>query len=59
MTYQLSRNEKSEIENARDLGLQQKKMADLEIKSYSNAKQVLDKHKISIDKDLPKFARHC
>jgi chromosome segregation ATPase len=37
-------NQKSEIENARDLALQQKKMADLEIKSYSNAKQVLDRH---------------
>ncbi len=50
------KNEKSEIENARDLALSKKKMADLEIKSYSNAKQVLDKHKISIDKDLTKFA---
>ena len=50
------KNQKSEIENARDLALQQKKMADLEIKSYSNAKQVLDRHKISIDEDLTKFA---
>jgi hypothetical protein len=32
------KNQKSEIENARDLALQQKKMADLEIKSYTNAK---------------------
>ena len=50
------KNEKSEIENARDLALQQKKMADLEIKSYTNAKQVLDRHNISINEDLPKFA---
>ena len=50
------KNQKSEIENARDLALHQKKMADLEIKSYSNAKQVLDRHKISIDEDLTKFA---
>jgi len=49
-------NVKSASENARDLALQQKKMADLEIKSYSNAKQVLDRHKISIDEDLAKFA---
>jgi len=49
-------NQKSEIENARDLALQQKKMADLEIKSYSNAKQVLDRHKLSITEDLGKFA---
>ena len=41
-------NQKSEIENARDLAMQQKKMADLEIKSYSNAKQVLDRHNLSI-----------
>ena len=50
------KNEKSQIENARDLALQQKKMADLEIKSYTNAKQVLDRHNISINEDLPKFA---
>lgn len=50
------KNEKLEIENARDLALQQKKRIDLEIKSYSGAKQVLDRHKISIDKDLTKFA---
>ena len=51
------RNHKSEIENARDLALQEKKMADLEMKSYSNAKQVLDRNSISINEDLPKFAR--
>ena len=45
-------NQKSEIENARDLAFQQKKMADLEIKSYSNAKQILDRHKLSITEDL-------
>ena len=49
-------NQKSEIENARDLAMQQKKMADLEIKSYSNAKQVLDRHNLSITEDLDKFA---
>ena len=35
---------------------QKKKMADLEIKSYTNAKQVLDRHNISIDEDCPKLA---
>ncbi|HZI71277.1 MAG TPA: hypothetical protein VFD60_08955, partial [Nitrososphaeraceae archaeon] len=50
------KNQKSEIENARDSALQQKKMADLEIKSYTNAKQVLDRHNISINEDLPKLA---
>ncbi len=50
------KNQKSEIGKLRDLALQQKKMADLEIESYSNAKQVLDRHKISISEDLPKFA---
>jgi hypothetical protein len=49
-------NQKSEIENARDLAMQQKKMADLEIKSYSNAKQVLDRHNLSISEDISKFA---
>src|SRR3954451_14592393 len=32
------KNQKSEIENVRDLALQQKKMTDLEIKSYTDAK---------------------
>jgi hypothetical protein len=50
------KNQKSEIENVRDLALQQKKMADLEIKSYTDAKQVLDRHNISINEDLPKLA---
>ena len=36
------KNQKSEIENVRDLALQQKKMADLEIKSYTNAKYWID-----------------
>lgn len=49
-------NKKLEIENALDLALQQTKMAELEIKSYTNAKQVLDKHNISINEDLPKLA---
>lgn len=50
-------NKKLEIENALDLALQQTKMAELEIKSYTNAKQVLDKHNISINEDLPKLAK--
>ena len=50
------KNQKSEIENARDLALQQKKMADLEIKSYTDAKQILDRQNISINEDLPKLA---
>jgi hypothetical protein len=49
-------NQKSEIENAWDLAMQQKKMVDLEIKSYSNAKQVLDRHNLSIIEDLGRFA---
>jgi hypothetical protein len=49
------KSEKSELENARDLALQQKKMAESEITSYANAKQVLDRHNISINEDLPKF----
>ncbi|HEY7080225.1 MAG TPA: hypothetical protein VH500_11020 [Nitrososphaeraceae archaeon] len=48
-------NQKSEIENARDLALQQKKMAESDIKSYTNAKQVLDRHKLSITEDLGKL----
>ncbi len=51
------KNQKLEIENARDLALQQKKMAELEIKSYTDAKQVLDSYNISINEDLPKFAK--
>jgi len=50
------KNQMSEIENARDLALQQKNMAELEIKLYTNAKQVLDRCDISINEDLPKFA---
>jgi chromosome segregation ATPase len=50
------KNQKSEIENARDLALQQKKMAELEIKSYTAVKQVLDRHNISITEDFPKLA---
>ncbi|MFZ0327676.1 MAG: hypothetical protein WAL66_10280 [Nitrososphaeraceae archaeon] len=49
--------QKSEIENLRDLALQQKRMADLEMRSYSDTKQVLDRHKISMNEDLPKFAK--
>jgi len=49
------KSQKSELENARDLALQQKKMAESEITSYANAKLVLDRHNISINEDLPKF----
>ncbi|HEY7571196.1 MAG TPA: hypothetical protein VH796_07505 [Nitrososphaeraceae archaeon] len=31
-------------------------MAELEIKSYTNAKQILDRHNISINEDFPKLA---
>ncbi len=37
-----AKNQMSEIEKAGDMALQQKKMADFEIMSYTNAKQVLD-----------------
>jgi hypothetical protein len=49
--------QKSEIENLHDLALE----ADLEMRSYSDTKQVLDRHKISMNEDLPKFAKtvHC
>jgi prefoldin subunit 5 len=49
------KNQKSEIEKARDLALQQKKMADLEIKSYTDAKQASERYNISINEDLSKF----
>jgi hypothetical protein len=37
--------------------LEQKRKANEEMKSYFDAKQELDKHKISITEDVPKFAK--
>jgi DNA repair exonuclease SbcCD ATPase subunit len=49
--------QKSELEKSRDLALEQKRKATEEMKSYFDAKQELDKHKISITEDVPKFAK--
>ena len=49
--------QKSELEKSRDLVLEQKKKATEEIKSFFDAKQELDKHKISITEDIPKLAK--
>ncbi len=51
------RKQTSEIENLRDLALEQKRAAELEMKSYTNAKQELNRYDIPISEDLPKFAR--
>ena len=51
------KEQKSELEKSRDLVLEQKKKATEEMKSYFDAKQELDKHKISISEDIPKFAK--
>jgi hypothetical protein len=59
LTDQIStlKEQKSELEKSRDLVLEQKKKATEEMKSYFDAKQELDKHKISITEDIPKFAK--
>jgi hypothetical protein len=49
--------QKSECEKGRDWALEQKRKANEEMKSYFDAKQELDKHKISITEDVPKFAK--
>ena len=49
--------QKSELEKNRDLALEQKRKATEEMKSYFDAKQELDEHKISITEDVPKFAK--
>ena len=49
--------QKSELEKSLDLVLEQKKKATEETKSFFDAKQELDKHKISISEDIPKFAK--
>jgi len=51
------KEQKSELEKCRDLVLEQKRKATEEMKSYFDAKEELDKHKISITKDIPKFAK--
>jgi hypothetical protein len=49
--------QKLELEKSRDVVLEQKRKATEEMKSYFDAKQELDKHKISITEDVPKFAK--
>jgi hypothetical protein len=49
--------QKSELEKSRDVALEQKRKATEEMQSYFDAKQELDKHKISITEDVPKFAK--
>jgi hypothetical protein len=49
--------QKSEVEKGLDLALEQKRKTTEEMKSYFDAKQELDKHKISITEDVPKFAK--
>jgi hypothetical protein len=49
--------QKLELEKSRDVVLEQKRKATEEMKSYFDAKQELDKHKISITEDIPKFAK--
>ena len=49
--------QKSECEKGRDWALEQKRKATDEMKSYFEAKQELDKHKISITGDIEKFAK--
>jgi hypothetical protein len=49
--------QKSECEKGRDWALEQRRKANEEMKSYFDAKQELDKHKISITEDIQKFAK--
>ena len=49
--------QKSELEKSRDLVLEQKEKGTEEMKSFFDAKQELDKHKISITEDIPKLAK--
>ena len=49
--------QKSECEKGRDWALEQKRKANEEMKSYFDAKQELDKYKISITEDVQKFAK--
>ena len=51
------KEQKSELEKSLDLVLEQKKQATEEMKSFFDAKQELDKHKISITEDIPKLAK--
>jgi predicted RNase H-like nuclease (RuvC/YqgF family) len=49
--------QKSELQKSLDLVLEQKRKATEEMNSYFDAKQELDKHKISITEDIRKFAK--
>jgi TolA-binding protein len=51
------RKQTSEIENLQDLALEQKRAAELEMKSYTNAKQELNRYDIPISEDLPVLFR--
>ena len=48
---------KSELERSRDLVLEQTRRASEGMKSYLDLGRELDKHKISMTQDIPKFAR--
>ena len=51
------KEEKSELEKSRDIILEQNRRAEDEMKSYLSCKQELEKHGISMNIDLPTFAR--
>lgn len=51
------KEEKSELEKSRDIILEQTRRAEDEMKSYLSCKQELEKHGISMNIDLPTFAR--
>jgi hypothetical protein len=51
------KEEKSELEKSRDIILEQNRRAEDEMKSYLICKQELEKHGISMNIDLPTFAR--
>jgi len=51
------KEEKSELEKSRDIILEQNRRAEDEMKSYLICKQELEKHGISMNIDLPIFAR--
>jgi hypothetical protein len=59
LTDQIStlQDQKSELEKSLNLALEQKRKATDEMKSYFDAKQELDKHKMSITEDTQKFAK--
>ena len=51
------KEEKSELEKSRNIILEQNRRAEDEMKSYLSCKQELEKHGISMNIDLPTFAR--